>query len=93
LAVSKPHSSSPSKGPLFLPHDTCWICEGWQQANFHWVPGVSGTSNVRPIYIHAEFEAFKPRYLGKMDHRFRFAYKRMVPFYEEGKFYFTVEGK
>ena len=81
LAISKPQcSGSTAKPARTLPHDTCWICEGWQQADFHWVPGVSGSSNQRPIYIHNEFEQFSSRYMGKMDHRFRFAQKRMVPY-------------
>jgi hypothetical protein len=41
----------------------CWICEGWVEWNFTWIPGTSGRQEIdpkyNPIFIHFENEGWK----------------------------------
>ena len=48
---------------MFL--DKCWICEGWSELEFEWVSNLSGDENQDPIFIHFEFENYKPIYIPK----------------------------
>ncbi|CAD8069790.1 unnamed protein product [Paramecium sonneborni] len=40
--------------------DACWICDGWQEVKFTWTPGKSGGMNNDPIFVHLNFESYKP---------------------------------
>ncbi|CAD8064944.1 unnamed protein product [Paramecium sonneborni] len=40
--------------------DSCWICDGWQEVKFTWTPGKSGGMNNDPIFVHLNFENYKP---------------------------------
>jgi hypothetical protein len=39
--------------------DACWICEGWQEVKFLWVPGSSGSLAGEPMFLHLDFEGFR----------------------------------
>ena len=46
--------------------DNCWICEGWTQVHFEFIPGVSNdmapgeTHDPHvPIYLHMEQDDYK----------------------------------
>lgn len=57
--------------------DNCWICEKWVEVAFTWKPEVSGAAKELPIYIHLDFDSFKPTLLDTTkDH---FSVTRMVP--------------
>lgn len=70
--------------------DCCWICEGWNEVKFEWIPGVSGECDSEPIYLHFDFDYFEAHYMGKPTKNFKFVYERMVP---PGKitFFFTAD--
>lgn len=45
--------------------DVCWICDGWQQVTFEWHPGRSGTMASEPVYLHLDFEEYRPILMAK----------------------------
>ncbi|CAD8208269.1 unnamed protein product [Paramecium pentaurelia] len=40
--------------------DSCWICEGWEEVKFTWSPGKSGGMNNDPIFLHVNFDGYRP---------------------------------
>ncbi|CAD8150190.1 unnamed protein product [Paramecium pentaurelia] len=40
--------------------DNCWLCEGWTEIRFQYVVGKSGTISDYPIYLHLDFENYRP---------------------------------
>jgi hypothetical protein len=59
--------------------NVCWICEGWQEVEFKWVPGKSGEAEQEPIFLHADYEGFDAIFLGKQKSDGNFRNSRMVP--------------
>jgi hypothetical protein len=69
--------------------DCCWICEGWNEIKFEWIPGVSGEADSEPIFLHMDFDSFEGHFMGPLGKGNKFVYERMVP---PGKmnFFFTA---
>ena len=59
--------------------DCCWICEGWVEACFTWLPGKSGDEENEPIFTHFDFDYWKSNYMGKKNKTGAYSYKRMIP--------------
>lgn len=76
------------RGQEFL-KDCCWICEGWNEIKFEWIPGISGDADSEPIFLHLDFDSFLGHYMGPIGKGNKFVYERMVP---PGKlsFFFTA---
>jgi hypothetical protein len=36
------------------------MCEGWCEVYFEYVPKVSGNINDEPVYLHVDFDSYKP---------------------------------
>lgn len=70
--------------------DVCWVCEGWHQATFEWIPHKSVTNDVEcdPIYIHLNFMQYDSIYIPKKADG-KYTHTMMIP---PGKtyFFFTV---
>jgi hypothetical protein len=47
--------------------DNCWICERWSEVEFVWQPGLSGTEDTDPLYLHLHFEAYAPFLMDKRE--------------------------
>lgn len=55
--------------------DICWICDGWMQREFRWIPGINNkfinfykeTANETkpPVHIHMDFDNYSEYYMGK----------------------------
>lgn len=43
----------------------CWICEGWSEMKFEWKVGKSGTGIREPVYIHFDFDEYRPWLMDK----------------------------
>lgn len=59
--------------------DCCWICEGWLDASFSWIPGQSGDEENEPIFMHFDFDYWRSNYMGKKNKNNIYTYKRMIP--------------
>lgn len=59
--------------------DCCWICEGWLEGTFSWIPGQSGEEEGEPIFIHFDFDYWKGNYMGKKTKNNNYTYRRMIP--------------
>lgn len=40
--------------------DNCWLCEGWPEVRIQYIVGKSGSINEYPIYLHLDFENYRP---------------------------------
>jgi len=47
--------------------DNCWICERWTEVEFVWQPGVSGTEDQIPVFLHLHFEGYRPFLMDKQE--------------------------
>ena len=47
--------------------DNCWICERWREVEFTWSPGLSGSEDSEPIYLHLNFEYYQPFLMDKQE--------------------------
>jgi hypothetical protein len=63
----------------------CWICEGWSEKKFEWKIGISGQNIKEPVYIHFDFDEYRPCLLEKDEENGCFYVWRMVP---PGKSYY-----
>lgn len=43
----------------------CWVCEGWTEHKFDWRIGKSGNTAKEPVYIHFDFDEYRPWLLEK----------------------------
>lgn len=59
--------------------DCCWICDGWLEATFSWIPGSSGDEENEPIFIHFDFEYWKSNYMGNKNKSGNYSYRRVIP--------------
>lgn len=59
--------------------DCCWICEGWLEANFSWIPGKSDEEEDDPFFMHFDFEYWKSNYMGLKNKSGIYTYKRVIP--------------
>ncbi|CAD8097939.1 unnamed protein product [Paramecium sonneborni] len=66
--------------------DVCWICEGWQEIKFQWNPK-SGTLQSEPIFIHFDFDDYKPYLMTFLNGEFFFV--KMCPPNRSIKYFFT----
>jgi hypothetical protein len=63
-----------------LSYQKCWICEGWSEMKFEWKVGKSGTTAVKePVYIHFDFDEYKPWLMEKDDDRGSYFIWKMIP--------------
>ena len=46
-------------------YQSCWVCEGWREQKFEWDPSKSGNILKEPVYIHFDFDEYKPSALTK----------------------------
>ncbi|KAM3145071.1 hypothetical protein pb186bvf_002746 [Paramecium bursaria] len=51
--------------------DICWICQGWVEMKFTYHPGRSGQLEKAPIFIHFDFEHFRPTLMEQIDEYFQ----------------------
>ena len=60
----------------------CWICEGWTEARFEFLPGITYPKRLgefENIYLHFSFEGYKPDLMSEDNmHGPRYLY-RMLP--------------
>lgn len=75
----------PSKPILEL--DTCWICEGWQEVKFEYVPGRSGQLQSEPLFIHLEVDNYRPILMTKLESGF--IYYRVCPPNRRTQYFFS----
>lgn len=69
--------------------NNCWICNGWREINFTWIPGFSDPRALKgPVYIHLSFMNYKGVYMGDSYDR-ELTLFIMVP-YKEIFYFFTV---
>ncbi|CAD8157226.1 unnamed protein product [Paramecium octaurelia] len=66
--------------------DVCWICEGWQEIKFQWNQK-SGTLRSEPIFIHFDFDDYKPYLMTFLNGAFFFV--KMCPPNRSIKYFFT----
>ncbi|CAD8094383.1 unnamed protein product [Paramecium sonneborni] len=66
--------------------DVCWICEGWQEIKFQWNPK-SGPLQTEPIFIHFDFDDYKPYLMTFLNKEFFFV--KMCPPNTSIKYFFT----
>jgi hypothetical protein len=52
-------SSNPERAKA-TSFSNCWVCEGWREVEFEWRVDRSGPGCIEPIYIHFDFDDFKP---------------------------------
>lgn len=57
----------------------CWICEGWNEVKFEWRVGKSGDKVVEPVYIHFDFDKYRPWLLEKDPDHGSFYLWKMIP--------------
>lgn len=43
-----------------MSYKMCWICEGWSEKRFEWKSGISGHHFKEPVYIHFDFDEYRP---------------------------------
>ncbi|CAK65071.1 unnamed protein product (macronuclear) [Paramecium tetraurelia] len=67
--------------------DTCWICEGWQEIKFEWTAHKSGSLYNEPIFIHFDFEEYRPLLMTFLNNEF--FYVKMCPPNKEIHYFFT----
>ncbi|CAD8109684.1 unnamed protein product [Paramecium primaurelia] len=67
--------------------DTCWICEGWQEIKFEWIAHKSGSLYNEPIFIHFDFEDYRPLLMTFLNNEFFFI--KMCPPNKEIHYFFT----
>ncbi|CAD8112195.1 unnamed protein product [Paramecium sonneborni] len=67
--------------------DTCWICEGWQEIKFEWTAHKSGSLYNEPIFIHFDFEDYRPLLMTFLNNEFFFI--KMCPPNKEIHYFFT----
>ncbi|CAD8166448.1 unnamed protein product [Paramecium pentaurelia] len=67
--------------------DTCWICEGWQEIRFEWNAYKSGSLYNEPIFIHFDFEEYRPFLMTHLNNEFFFV--KMCPPNQEIHYFFT----
>ncbi|KAM3145065.1 hypothetical protein pb186bvf_002740 [Paramecium bursaria] len=57
--------------------DVCWICQGWVEIDFVYTPKKSGSIDSFPLFVHLEFEDYRPS-LMHFDNK-KFTLTRMCP--------------
>ncbi len=63
-----------------MSYQKCWICEGWSEMKFEWKVGKSGTSvHKEPVYIHFDFDEYKPWLMEKDDEHGSYYIWKMIP--------------
>ena len=70
-------------------HDSCWICDSWQETPFSYLIEPGAESMVESCYVHLSFEDWKAVELQLNPERTAFQIKRMCP-RERVYFFFTV---
>ena len=77
-----------------LSYQKCWICEGWSEMKFEWKIGKSGQSSAvkEPVYIHFDFDEYKPWLMEKDDNKGLYYIWKMIP---PGKshYFFSLGGE
>jgi hypothetical protein len=69
------------------------LCEGWREVKFTWVKGKSGSSCIEPIFIHFEFDDYRPDILMQdSQNPDTFFTWRMAP-PGEHRYFFTINGE
>ena len=46
-------------------YQNCWVCEGWREQKFVWDPAKSGNILKEPVYIHFDFDDYRPSAMSK----------------------------
>lgn len=57
----------------------CWVCEGWSEMKFEWKIGKSGPHVKEPVYIHFDFDEYRPWLMDKDDVHGSFLLWKMIP--------------
>ena len=57
----------------------CWVCEGWTEHKFEWKIGKSGNIAKEPVYIHFDFDEYRPWLMEKDAHGVFFLWKMIPP--------------
>ena len=60
-------------------YQNCWVCEGWTEMKFEWKMGISSGLVKEPVYIHFDFDTYKPWLLEKDDEGTYYIYKMVPP--------------
>ncbi|KAL4487307.1 hypothetical protein ABPG73_005817 [Tetrahymena malaccensis] len=74
--------------------ENCWICEGWQEKEFFWNPTFSGPVELPPVFIHFNFDGYKPHQMKYINFNGRkyFSLFQMVPPNTKILYFFTAAG-
>lgn len=62
-----------------MSYQSCWICEGWSEMKFEWKVGISGTIVKEPVYIHFDFDEYRPWLLEKDEDEGLYYIWKMIP--------------
>jgi hypothetical protein len=58
----------------------CWVCEGWSEKKFEWKVEISGTIRIKePVYIHFDFDEYRPCLMEKDEDHGSFYIWKMIP--------------
>lgn len=60
-------------------YQCCWVCEGWREVKFEWNVGRSGKHISEPVYIHFDFDEYRPWLMEKDEDDGVFYIWKMVP--------------
>lgn len=66
LIPAKQQLKKQSANQKLKSYQNCWVCEGWSEKKFQWKPQISGESIKEPIYIHFDFDEYRPWLMEKV---------------------------
>lgn len=70
------HKASNAK---IMSYKMCWVCEGWNEMKFEWKIGKSGNHVKEPVYIHFDFDEYRPWLMEKDSEHGSFLIWKMIP--------------
>ena len=62
-----------------MSYQMCWVCEGWTEHRFEWKVGKSGNTAKEPVYIHFDFDEYRPWLIEKDEKTGQLAIWKMIP--------------
>jgi len=72
-------------------YQKCWVCEGWSEAKFEWRMGQSSAVAKQPVYIHFDFDNYKPWLMTRQDDEVWVIWKMIPP--GKSHYFFSLGGE
>jgi hypothetical protein len=72
-------SLTKARNAKVMSYQMCWICEGWSEMKFEWKVGKSGKIMKEPVYIHFDFDEYRPWLCDKDTEEGSFYIWKMIP--------------